>query len=60
MKFILATAVILSLLALLPESEIDVMQMEVEQHCEMVALWESTDGDLGWPDYNNSYERECK
>jgi len=24
------------------------------QHCAMVQLWSETNGEYGWPDYNNS------
>lgn len=23
-------------------------------HCEMVQIWNETDGEYGWPDYNNT------
>lgn len=23
-------------------------------HCEMVQIWADTDGEYGWPDYNNT------
>jgi hypothetical protein len=26
----------------------------LRQHCQMVALWESSRGEYGWPDYNRS------
>ena len=56
---ILAVVALFSFMAL-GESELEVMQMEASQHCEMVDLWESTGGDFGWPDYNKSYARSCK
>ena len=56
---ILATLAFLGLISQ-GTSEVEVMRMETNQHCEMVDLWKSTDGDLGWPDYNKSYEESCK
>ena len=56
---LLAVIALFSFMAL-GESELQVMQMEANQHCEMVDLWKSTDSDFGWPDYDKSYERNCK
>lgn len=27
---------------------------EQDLHCEMVQMWADTDGEYGWPDYNNT------
>lgn len=32
--------------------------LEQEQYCEMVALYRA-DPTVGWPDFNESYDREC-
>ena len=29
-------------------------------HCEMVKLWTESNGDKGWPDYNNTASRCVK
>ena len=29
-------------------------QTEHELHCEMVQIWNDTNGEYGWPDYNNT------
>ena len=29
-------------------------------YCEMVELWQETNGDAGWPDYRNNYDQECE
>jgi hypothetical protein len=26
----------------------------LQNHCQMVELWQQTSGQFGWPDYNNS------
>lgn len=38
-------------------------QDEVKQqsrYCEMVELFESSNGENGWPDYKDIYQTECK
>ena len=37
-----------------------VMDHETRQYCVMVELHKQTQGDAGWPDYDNRYERDCK
>ena len=31
-----------------------------EEYCEMVALYKETRGELGWPDYRDAFDLECK
>jgi|APGre2960657404_1045060.scaffolds.fasta_scaffold28867_3 hypothetical protein len=28
-------------------------------HCEMVQIWNETNGEYGWPDYNNTAGSSC-
>ena len=37
----------------------DPFEVDRANYCSMVALNKS-DPELGWPDYNNSYDKECK
>ena len=30
-----------------------------KQYCEMVQIWNQTNGEHGWPDYNNNAEEIC-
>ena len=32
---------------------------EQEMYCEMVALSIESNGDLGWPDFRNTYRKVC-
>jgi hypothetical protein len=34
-------------------------KMIADPYCEMVGLWNSTNGELGWPDYNRNYVQVC-
>jgi hypothetical protein len=36
----------------------DELEMQQQQYCEMVALHRA-DPTVGWPDYNESYDKEC-
>jgi hypothetical protein len=29
------------------------------QYCEMWSIWHDSDGEYGWPDKNNSYDKWC-
>lgn len=33
--------------------------MALENYCQMVELYKQTDGENGWPDYDNIYESDC-
>lgn len=33
---------------------------EVDQHyCDMVRIFQQTEGEFGWPDYKGVYDEEC-
>ena len=38
----------------------DDQDLELKHHCEMVALWEESNGELGWPDYNKTVDSYCQ
>jgi len=40
--------------ALLSSSDTTNINLNLEQHCAMVKLWNETNGDFGWPDYNST------
>ena len=44
---------------MLPDAERE-LQAQEELYCEMVQLSIDTDGDLGWPDYENKFSRVCE
>jgi len=58
-NYILVTclAAALGLLAWLTNSE-EPMPEEV-QYCEMVDIWQDTDGEYGWPDFKDNYDKVC-
>ncbi|QQM14088.1 hypothetical protein pVco14_038 [Vibrio phage pVco-14] len=33
--------------------------MALEHYCQMVEIFQQTDGENGWPDYDNIYESQC-
>lgn len=35
-------------------------ELAQKHHCEMVALWEESSGELGWPDYNKTVDSYCQ
>lgn len=37
----------------------DALAIEQAQYCKMVATWQQTDGEYGWPDYAESFKAEC-
>jgi hypothetical protein len=45
--------VLLIILFALTACDHDLDAAALKHHCEMVALWTSSAGELGWPDYNN-------
>lgn len=54
----LLLGVILALALTVVGDDPDGAEANARQYCEMVAL-NRADPDLGWPDFNKSYDREC-
>lgn len=55
---LISLAVFIGLLAVINHSE-EPMPDEV-QYCEMVDTWNETDGEYGWPDYNENFDEVCE
>jgi hypothetical protein len=45
--------ILFALTACQPSSDHDLDAAVLKHHCEMVALWTNSAGEMGWPDYNN-------
>ncbi len=56
---VLLIATLLGSILLASASDSDIEQDTEKNYCEMVALYEQSNGDLGWPDYKNTYQG-CK
>ena len=54
----LAIATLILVLLVVPEEREERISQQ-ELYCEMVALSIETNGDLGWPDFRNSYRKVC-
>jgi len=59
MKILLITASLISSILLASASDSQLEQDSEQNYCEMVALYQQSNGDLGWPDYKNTYQG-CK
>jgi len=33
---------------------------EQQNYCEMVDIWNDTQGEYGWPDYNDNFNEVCE
>lgn len=49
---ILAAAGIIAAMGVVGQADYEEEQRQVEQYCEMVAMWKETNGQAGWPAYN--------
>lgn len=38
----------------------DDLEDQRREYCEMVELYRTSQGELGWPDYRNIYSEQCK
>ena len=56
---VLLIATLLGSILLASTCDSDIEQDTEQNYCEMVALYEQSNGDLGWPDYKNTYQG-CK
>lgn len=50
---------IVSMLAIAGNADFEEEMNEQERYCKMTALYEATDGDVGWPDYRKAREKLC-
>jgi hypothetical protein len=41
-------------------SDSEIQEDADQNYCEMVTLYQQSNGDLGWPDYQNTFEKGCK
>lgn len=56
MRYVLGIAVIIYLLAVVGQDDYEEAKVSHEHHCEMVQLWEKSDGEVGHPNYDG---RQC-
>lgn len=57
---VIALLAILLAMSLLGSLDADEARQQADRYCDNVALWNATDGDLGWPDYKNQSKDVCK
>jgi len=62
MKFINYALVVVLILALTWFVSLDIEDRILDQnhYCEMVRDYKASNGDSGWPDYDNKFDEACK
>lgn len=60
MRPILIALFLLGVILLLSVSDSEIQEDADQNYCEMVTLFHQSNGDLGWPDYLNTFEKECE
>ena len=53
-----ALAALILAVAMLPDASREIQAQE-DLYCEMVQLSIDTQGELGWPDYENKFKKVC-
>lgn len=48
------------IIALLVSGQINKNETENDQYCDRVSDYIESNGEYGWPDYKNNYEKYCK
>lgn len=56
MRYVLGITVIICLLAVVGQDDYNEAKRSHQQHCDMVQLWEKSDGEVGHPNYDG---RQC-
>lgn len=51
--------VVLILAGFAGASDLEDAQQQEQAYCENVTEWYNTDGEYGWPDYNENYSTVC-
>jgi len=52
-------ALCLGILAFISNDLYDHTSQEEQTYCEMVDAWLDSDGEFGWPDYNDNFDEVC-
>ena len=60
MKPLLITLFLLGSILLVSANDLDLERDADQNYCEMVTLYQQSNGDLGWPDYKNTFKKGCK
>ena len=60
MRAILIGLFLIAAILLVSISDSEIQQDADQNYCEMVTLYQQSNGDLGWPDYQNTFEKGCK
>jgi len=60
MKPLLITLFLLGSILLVSANDSELERDADQNYCEMVNLHKQSNGDIGWPDYKNTYEKGCK
>lgn len=47
------------IIALLIAGQLDQNDREQDHYCNMVELFNDSDGEYGWPDYKETYNESC-
>lgn len=50
----------LALFAALDEADREHQELQQDHYCTMVDLNRESNGELGWPDYERTYDQYCK
>jgi hypothetical protein len=57
--FQLALAIFLTCILIFVPNDREEIEAQEDLYCKMVQLSIDTQGDLGWPDYENKFKRVC-
>jgi hypothetical protein len=60
MRAILIGLFLIGSILLVSANDSEIQQDADQNYCEMVTLYQQSNGDLGWPDYQNTFEKGCK
>jgi hypothetical protein len=60
MRAILIGLFLIAAILLVSISDSEIQEDADQNYCEMVTLYQQSNGDLGWPDYQNTFEKGCK
>lgn len=54
--WIVSVAAVMLIMTAISEISVD---NEPKKYCEMVEIYQATNGKYGWPDYNKNYKEAC-
>lgn len=56
----IATVWLIGMLVVTLMGQEEIERKQLQNYCDMVDIYKDSEGENGWPDYKNIYDKDCK